>query len=131
MTMTATLDVVVVDDVPELRELLRLGLEELPGVRVVGEAGDGVHALEAVERLRPAAVLLDLSMPRMDGLEAIPLIRALAPRIAIVVVSGFAAERMERQAIDRGADRYLVKGVPLTEIRRAVVECVAARREAA
>src|SRR5256885_1111711 len=68
--------VLLCDDVPELRELTRYGLEEDPSLRVVGEAGDGESGLKLTQELKPDVVLLDLSMPGMDGLEAIPLMRA-------------------------------------------------------
>ena len=70
----------LVDDIPELRELVRYGMEEDPGFEVVGEAGDGKSAIEGIAKTRPAAVLLDLSMPDMDGLQAIPQIRERRPR---------------------------------------------------
>lgn len=126
--LQAVISVVVADDVAELRELVRLALEEEPGTTVVGEASDGRAAVAVVSELRPAAVLLDLSMPHMDGLEAIPMMRDAVPDLAIVVLSGFGAERMASQALERGADRYLEKGAPLSSIRAAVLEAVLARR---
>ena len=67
------------DDVPELRQLLRIILEEDPELRVVGETGDAEIGIEEIAELQPNIVLLDLSMPGMDGLEALPLIRRAAP----------------------------------------------------
>ena len=69
----------LVDDVPELRELIKYGMEEDPAFEVVGEAGDGRSALEGIAATRPAAVLLDLSMPDMDGFQAILEIRKRRP----------------------------------------------------
>ena len=71
--------VFLVDDVPELRLLVRLTLEEDPAIEVVGEASNGREGVEGVGATRPDVVLLDLSMPDMDGLEAIPLMRESAP----------------------------------------------------
>jgi two-component system, chemotaxis family, chemotaxis protein CheY len=120
------LTVVLVDDVPEVRELTRLGLEENGGFRVVAEACDGHTALDAVSHERPQALLIDLSMPGMDGLDAIPQVRELTPDVAIVVFSGFTADRMGRRALEAGADRYVEKGVPVEELqaitREAVIE---------
>ena len=122
------ISVYLVDDVPELRELVRYGMEDDPGFEVVGEAGDGRSALEGIAEIRPAAVLLDLSMPDMNGLEAILAIRESNEEIAIVVLSGFSADRMGPPTIERGADRYVEKGSPIEEIRDATRMAVAARR---
>ena len=116
--------VFLVDDVPELRELIRYGLEADDDFAVVGEAGDGAAAIEGIFETRPSAVLLDLSMPGMDGLEAIPEIRRRRPGIAIVILSGFSASRMERKARERGADAYVEKGTPMNDLRQVVREAV-------
>jgi DNA-binding NarL/FixJ family response regulator len=120
--LSPTIGVFLCDDVPELRALLRYGLEEDEELKVVGEASTAREAIDAVGALRPDVVLLDLSMPGMDGLEAIPLLREVAPDMAIVVFSGFAAERMREPALALGAARYLEKGVPLESVRATVRE---------
>ena len=74
------ISVVVCDDVPELRRLLREALEQDGEMQVVGEAEDGRDAIEVIERLQPDVVVLDLSMPQLDGLEAIPLIHQVATK---------------------------------------------------
>ena len=130
MTEGAPISVFLVDDVPELRELIKFGMQEDPGFEVVGEAGDGRTALEGIADTRPAAVLLDLSMPDMDGLEAIPEIRKGDPDVAIVVLSGFSADRMGGPALERGADGYVEKGTPIQELRDATRTAVAQRRGA-
>jgi len=122
------ISVFLVDDVPELRELIRFGIEDDPDFEVVGEAGDGRSALGGIAEMKPAAVLLDLSMPDMDGLEAILEIRSRVPEIAIVVLSGFSAERMGNSALERGADGYVEKGTPIEELRRTTRRAVSARR---
>jgi DNA-binding NarL/FixJ family response regulator len=125
---SAPISVYLVDDVPELRELIKFGIEEDPGFEVVGEAGDGRSALEGIAESHPAAVLLDLSMPDMDGFEAIPEIRRGDPDVAIIVLSGFSADRMGARALERGADGYVEKGTPIQELREATRVAVAARR---
>lgn len=110
------------DDVPELRQLVRLILEEDPALEVVGEAGDAVSGIEGIAELQPDAVVLDLSMPGMDGLEALPLIRRAAPSTKVVVFSGFTRERMAALALESGAHRYIEKGEPLERVRAAVRE---------
>ena len=110
--MSAPIRVLLCDDVPDLRLILRLNLEADQDVRIVGEAGDGVEAVEQARALQPDIVLLDLSMPRLDGLEAIPLIREAAPDAAIVVFSGFLTELVATQVLEAGATSYLEKGSP-------------------
>ena len=128
-TERTPISVFLVDDVAELRELIRLGMEEDPCFEIVGEAGDGRSALEGIAESHPEAVLLDLSMPDMNGFEAIPLIREGDPDVAIIVLSGFSAERMGPPAIDRGADGYIEKGTPIQDLRDATKHAVAKRRD--
>ena len=128
-TQDRPISVYLVDDIPELRELVRYGMEEDPGFEVVGEAGDGKSAIEGITKTRPAAVLLDLSMPDMDGLQAIPRIREGDPDVAIIVLSGFSADRMSSHVLERGADGYVEKGTPIQELRETTRLAVAKRRE--
>jgi DNA-binding NarL/FixJ family response regulator len=121
--------VVLCDDVPQLRTLLRYAFDELGGLEVVGEAGDGRAGVEAIGRLRPDAVVLDLSMPGLDGLQAIPRIQAASPVTAIVVFSGYTADRMAEEAITLGADLYLEKGENIDTVASAVRAAVVRRRE--
>lgn len=104
------------DDVPEFRALMRAFLEEAPECEVVGEAADGVAGVQGVASTRPDVVLLDLDMPGGDGLSAIPGMRQAVPGARIVVLSSFAADRMERRVLDAGADAYLEKRTPLPEV---------------
>jgi len=106
--------VVVIDDSIDLRGLLCLALSRA-GLDVVGEAGDGSAGIDVVREQRPDLVLLDLSMPVMDGIEALPLLRALAPDARIIVFSGYDAA-LTRQTLALGADGHVVKGTPLKEI---------------
>ena len=115
------------DDVPEFRALMRFALEDDQDLEVVGEAGDGHSAVSGVQETRPDVVLLDLSMPDCDGLEAIPRLREVAPDTSIVVLSGFAAARMAPQVLAAGAHGYIEKGESFAGIRRAVHEAVAQR----
>lgn len=101
--------ILLVDDSKDLRVLLRLTLEGLGEFDVVGEAEDGRQAIAEVARLRPDLVLLDLSMPVMDGLEALPEIRAQAPEARVLVLSGFSARQMGAEAVRCGASGYMEK----------------------
>ncbi|ABL83856.1 MULTISPECIES: hybrid sensor histidine kinase/response regulator [unclassified Nocardioides] len=121
---TAARRVVIVDDTPDLRALLRIALERA-GYVVVGEAGDGRAGIEVVREQRPDLVMLDLSMPVLDGLEALPPIRRLIPDGTIVVLSGFGPTTMSERALARGADGYVQKGAPLRSIIQSVNGLVA------
>lgn len=119
------ISVVLVDDTPEIRRLLRRGLELVGGFDVVGEAADGRQGVATVTEQKPDAVLLDLAMPVMDGLQAIPEIRTATPSTKILILSGFEESRMSEEAIAAGAHAYLSKGVPITKIAsvlKALVE---------
>ena len=109
-TFTHTIRVLVVDDVPDIRKLIRLTLRRAGSFDVVGEAGDGAEAIAEAARLQPDIVLLDLSMPVMDGLEALPAIIAASPDSKVLVLSGFTAREMSDEAIKRGASGYMEKG---------------------
>jgi DNA-binding NarL/FixJ family response regulator len=117
--------VVVCDDVPALRELLREELRDESGLTVVGEACDGVQVVEVAERLRPEVVVLNLMMPRRDGLEAIPLLRALDAPPEVLVFSGYDAENAGARARSLGAVEYVQKGGSPGDIRRAVLTVAA------
>jgi DNA-binding NarL/FixJ family response regulator len=112
--------VFLVDDVPELRLLVRLTLEEDAGIEVVGEASNGREGVAGVADTKPDVVLLDLSMPDMDGLEAIPLMREHSPGSRLVVLSGHEAGRVSLEALDQGATRYINKASDLATLVRVV-----------
>jgi DNA-binding NarL/FixJ family response regulator len=118
--VSGPITVVVCDDVPQLRDLARTVLEETGDMKVVAEAGNGREAVEMIERHQPDVAVLDLSMPEMDGLEAIPLIHQVAPRTEIVVFSGFEEGRVADVALSLKASRYVRKGASLEELRDAV-----------
>jgi DNA-binding NarL/FixJ family response regulator len=114
--------VLLCDDMPDMRLLMRLTLEEEPGIEIVGEADDGETALQAIPELRPDVVLIDLSMPGTDGLDLIPRIRMLAPATRIVVYTALMSPRVEERALACGADRFLNKGAPLARLREVTRE---------
>jgi PAS domain S-box-containing protein len=102
--------VVVADDTPDIRFLLRTALESDEGFAVLGEAADGAEAVRLVAELRPDAVVLDLAMPVMDGLEALAEIRRGSPATKVVVFSGYSRDQAAAQALELGAAAYLEKG---------------------
>jgi DNA-binding NarL/FixJ family response regulator len=114
------------DDVAAFRALMRYTLEEDGDIRIVGEAADGAEGVEGVAAVQPDVVLLDLSMPARDGLEAIPQMLERAPATRIVALSGFGAERMAGPVLEQGAHAYLEKGEDAGAIRQAIRAAVAA-----
>jgi len=104
------LRVVLADDTAEFRLLLRIILEQDGRFEVVAEAADGAEAVRVTTAEQPDALVLDLAMPVMDGLQAIPEVRSASPATAIVVLSGFARGRLDRDALARGASAYVEKG---------------------
>ena len=114
--------VVIADDTADVRALLRYTLELDGRFQVVAQAADGLEAVAAVQEEQPDAVVLDLAMPVVDGLEAIGGILAASPATKIVVLSGFAADDMARQALGRGAHVYLQKGATFNELTTVLAE---------
>lgn len=107
--------VLVVDDHRMLRETLRHSLEQ-HGFDVVGEAGDGTEALEAARRLRPAVVLMDVTMPGMGGVEATRQLLGVLPSVRVVMLTMHADRRVIAQAIEAGAVGYLLKDCSIDEV---------------
>lgn len=107
----ATWSVVLIDDADDLRLLVGRLLERDGRFRVVGEAGDGRKGVEVVTAEQPDAVLLDLAMPVMDGMQALPLIREASPDTKVVILTGFEAAQLGDDDVYLNADGFLEKGV--------------------
>lgn len=107
---TDGLHVLVVDDSDDLRDLISMVIARHPGGwRVVGTAAQGQQAVEMAREHQPDLVLLDIAMPVMDGMEALPLIRQAAPDATVVMLSGFPFATAGPGALDAGAHGYLEK----------------------
>ena len=103
--------VLIADDTPEIRNLLRMNFELEQDFLVVGEADNGLTAIELARDHQPDLVLLDLAMPVMDGLQALPEITEAAPGTRVVVLSGFNADQVADEALALGAHAYIEKGI--------------------
>ncbi|MDF1489070.1 response regulator transcription factor [Tessaracoccus caeni] len=101
--------VLLVDDHQVVRQGLGLLLETSDDIEVVGEAADGAEALDAVARLEPDVVLMDIRMPRLDGIEATERLRADHPEVAVVILTTFNEDDLLRRGLRAGARGYLFK----------------------
>jgi DNA-binding NarL/FixJ family response regulator len=106
----------VVDDAANLRELLTLLLDTEDDFEVIGTASDGEQAIAVAESLLPDIVLLDLAMPVMDGMQALPRLRQMLPESIIMIFSGFEQGALVDEAMRSGADAYLEKGASVTQL---------------
>jgi PAS domain S-box-containing protein len=107
--MSARPTIVVVDDAPEVRAVLRTSFHLSGELDVVGEGADGAAAVELAELHRPSLMLLDVSMPGMDGLEALPHVRRASPETRVVMYSGFDAEGLASRTAELGAVAFIQK----------------------
>jgi DNA-binding NarL/FixJ family response regulator len=123
--MSQRIRVLIVDDDALVRVGLTTMLRGAPGLEVVGEATDGGEVLAALDRHRTDVILMDLRMPKVDGLTALQLVRAQPSAPAVVVLTTFDTDEAVLRALRLGAAGFLVKDVPPTEIVRAI-ELVAA-----
>lgn len=115
--------VLIADDYHDLRELMRFQLERA-GFDVIGEAVDGQQAVTMAAELAPDVIVLDLAMPQMDGLQALPALRETSPHSKLIVVSGFANGLMADRVLAAGAARFAEKGVGMDVV--GLVEAVVA-----
>jgi CheY-like chemotaxis protein len=122
----SSVEVLIVDDQPRFRRMVRSLIESQPEYRVCGEAGDGIDAVEKVRQLHPDLVLMDINMPRMDGLEATRIIRRESPDCNVVIVTQNDASVAREQARIVDANGFVTKSDLirdlLSEIGRVVME---------
>ena len=114
------IDVLLVDDHALLREGLRTLVDAAPDLRVVGSAGDGLAALELVASATPHVVVMDLSMPTMDGVTATQRITAEHPGVQVLVLTSFSDGERVLDALDAGAAGYILKDAEPTELIAAI-----------
>lgn len=116
----SVIKVLIVDDHPIVRNGLRRFLEIEDDIVIVGEAEDGISCIECVEKLKPDVVLLDLVMPRMEGIEAIRKIKEISAEIRIVVLTSYHQDAMVIPALKAGALSYLLKNSSPEDILEAL-----------
>ena len=118
--------VLLVDDSEDVREVLRLLVAADGRLQVVGEAVNGRDAVEAAERLQPDAIILDMAMPVMTGLEALPLLRQRAPGSMVVVYAAGSRSQNEPAVLAAGATSYFEKGVSAKAVVAGTAELLEA-----
>ncbi len=119
---TGALRVLVVDDHPLMREALRMAIEDEPDMQIVGEATNGVEAVQQALALNPDVTVMDLFLPKKSGLEAIAEISTANPHTRILVLTSSADENMVHAAIQAGVLGYLLKDSKRLELLRAIRE---------
>lgn len=127
MATFCRLQVLIADDSANLRKLVAARLESSGRFDLVVQAGDGNEAIGLAELMQPDVVLLDLSMPCLDGLEALPLVLTVAPRARVIVMSGSPEDEMAATVVALGAAGYIEKGpaMEVTAVIDAVLDCAA------
>jgi DNA-binding NarL/FixJ family response regulator len=116
--------VLLVDDVQGVRQMLRNILATYPNFEVVGEACDGEEALEAVQILKPSVVVMDINMPRLNGIKATSLIKRVYPHVVIVGLSVYANDDTRRAMTAAGATTVISKEAAVEQLRDEIVESI-------
>jgi len=114
------ISVLIVEDQSVVREGLAAMLSFSTEIEVVGQAKDGIEAVELAEKTHPDVILLDLVMPRQDGLTTIPILKEKLPSTHILVLTSFAENARVYQAIKSGAEGYMLKDATYTQLLQAI-----------
>jgi len=117
---TATTNVLLADDHQLMRQGLRSMLDEQEGLHVIGEADDGRTAVRLVKELRPDLVIMDVTMPDLNGIDATRQIRAENPRVKVIALSMHAERQFVMEMLGAGASGYLPKDCPVDELLTAI-----------
>jgi len=128
MTGSEKQGVLIAEDHTLIREGLRSLLSSHPDLEVIGEAADGREAVQQAERLSPALVLMDLSMPRMSGVEAIREIKKKWPKMKVLALTVNDSEEYVLAALQAGAEGYILKNSTRDELVQAIQNVLAGKR---
>jgi DNA-binding NarL/FixJ family response regulator len=120
-----TVRIILVDDHLLVRAGIRALLESLPGYQVTAECADGLQAIEEIERHRPDVVLLDIAMPGLSGIEVARLVRRSNPALRVLILSSIDRREIVEQALEAGANGYLLKDFILDELQQALLAVMA------
>lgn len=123
------LSVLIADDEAVVRETISIYVNSAPGMQVVGTAADGRAAVQMAETLRPDIILMDIQMPRVDGVEAVAEVLRLLPRTHVVMITTFTSREAVVPALRAGALGYVLKSDPPERLLSAVREAVAGRTQ--
>jgi DNA-binding NarL/FixJ family response regulator len=115
-----TTRILIVDDSPLVRTLVRKYLESVPGWQVCGEAGNGSEGIEKAQQLKPNFIVLDLSMPVMNGLEAARVLNKIMPAVPMVLFTSFITHHLEEEALAAGVRRVIAKEKSMADLISAV-----------
>lgn len=117
---TKVIKLLLVDDHPLIRKALRDIIEREKDIVILGEGGNGEEAMDLAQRLIPDVMIMDVSMPKMDGIEATRRIKGILPQINIIILTVYDDEQHVRAILEAGASGYLLKSVFGDEVVRAI-----------
>jgi DNA-binding NarL/FixJ family response regulator len=122
------ISVLLADDHSLVRKGFRRLLEDEPGIQVVGEAGDGSEAIHLAQELKPQVIVMDMSMPGLNGIQACVEILKVLPKTAILMLSMYSEEAQVRNAIKAGAKGYVLKNAVDVDLASAIRDVAAGKR---
>ena len=108
--------ILIVDDSLLIRNIVRDCFEAVPGWQVCGEAGNGKEGIEKAQEVHPSLIVLDLSMPVMNGLDAAKALHRLMPAVPVIMFTSFITHHLEKEALAAGVSRVMNKEEPLTNL---------------
>jgi two-component system, NarL family, response regulator LiaR len=118
--LKSKIQVLIVDDQEVVRRSLAVFLRAFDDFMLIGEATNGLEAVQLCASLQPHVILMDLTMPEMDGITATRIISETYPQIHVIVLTSFSEQRMAESALAAGADRYLGKTSSIDELANAI-----------